>query len=134
MASKKTKLHTVAHKPAATREKGAVKVARHEPARVSGRWLLGALAVAVAGAFLCGWGALCLLFWQGSWQLLYHPAATVTRTPASAGLAFDLIGFAATDEGMTRLNGWWVPASPGARFSRYTVLYLHSQDGNIGDT
>ncbi len=105
-----------------------------EPPQVSGRWLLGAVALAVAGAALCGWCALCLLLWQGSWQLLYHPASAITRTPASAGLAFDSVEFAASDAGVPRLSGWWIPAAPEARFSRYTVLYLHSQNGNLSDT
>jgi len=93
-----------------------------------------AAGLAVAGAAACAWGALCLLFWQGSWQLLYHPVAAVTRTPASAGLAFDAVGFATTEAGEARLRGWWVPAGQEARFGRYTVLYLHGQDGNLGDT
>jgi pimeloyl-ACP methyl ester carboxylesterase len=88
----------------------------------------------VAAAALCGWCALCLLFWQGGWQLLYHPAAAIARTPAEAGMAFDSVGFAATDTGTPRLSGWWIPAANGAAFNRFTVLYLHSQDGNLGDT
>ncbi len=76
---------------------------------------------------------MCLLFWQGSWQLLYHPAAVIARTPASAGLAFDAVDFAATDAGETRLKGWWIPASSGVASGRFTVLYLHGQDGNLGD-
>lgn len=104
------------------------------PPRVSGRWLLGAVALAVAAAALCGWCALCLLFWQGSWQLLYHPASAITRTPASAGLAFDSVGFAATDAGVPRLSGWWIPAAPSAAFGRLTVLYLHGQNGNLSNS
>ncbi len=107
---------------------------RGKPPVVSGRWLLAALCATIAGAAVCCWLALCLLFWQGSWQLLYHPAAAVTRTPASAGLAFDRVAFAATDTGVPRLKGWWIPASPGAARARFTVIYLHGQDGNIGDT
>ena len=84
-------------------------------------------------AAVCAWGALCLLFWQGSWQLLYHPAAAVTHTPASVGLAFEAVGFATTESGQPRLRGWWIPAGPEARFSRYTVLYLDGQDGNMGN-
>ena len=34
---------------------------------------------------------------------------------------------------MPRLTGWWIPAAPDARESRYTFLYLHSQDGDLGD-
>jgi pimeloyl-ACP methyl ester carboxylesterase len=104
------------------------------PPTVSARWLLTAIGVAILAAAACAWGALCLLFWQGSWQLLYHPAAAVTRTPASMGLAFDAVGFAVTEAGEPRLRGWWVPAGPQAGLARFTVLYLHGRDGNLGDT
>jgi pimeloyl-ACP methyl ester carboxylesterase len=110
------------------------KAGRGKPPVVSGRWLLAALCATIAGAAVCCWLALCLLFWQGSWQLLYHPAAAVTRTPASAGLTFSRVAFAATDVGVPRLKGWWIPAAPGAARARFTVIYLHGQDGNIGDT
>jgi hypothetical protein len=99
--------------------------------QVSGRWLLKALAGALAAAVLCVWGVLCLLFWQGSWQLLYHPAPAITRTPASVGLAFDNVGFDTNPSGVSRLSGWWIPAVPD---SRYTVLYLHDRDGNLSNT
>lgn len=101
---------------------------------VSGRWLLTAASLAIAGAGVCAWGALCLLFWQGSWQLLYHPVSAVTRTPASVGLAFDSVGFATTAAGEPRLRGWWIPAATDARYGRFTVLYLHGQTGNLGDS
>lgn len=104
-----------------------------QPAVVSAGWLLWALGAVLAAAILCAWGTLCLLFWQGSWQLLYHPSAAIARTPAAVGLPFDPIGFAPTDAGQPQLAGWWIPAASGARFSRYTVLYLHSQDGNLSD-
>ncbi len=101
---------------------------------ISPRWLITAIGLTFAAAALCAWASLCLLFWQGSWQLLYHPKSTVIRTPASIGLQYDPVGFAATEIGQLRLQGWWIPAAPGARFSHYTVLYLHGQDGNLGDT
>jgi pimeloyl-ACP methyl ester carboxylesterase len=101
------------------------------PPTVSGRWLLMAASIAIVTAGVCAWGTLCLLFWQGSWQLLYHPTAAVTRTPASVGLAFDPVGFAATEAGEPRLKGWWVAGDHG---SRYTAIYLHGADGNLGDT
>lgn len=81
-------------------------------------------------AIACAWLTLCLLYWQGSWQLLYHPKAAITRTPANAGLAFEQVHFAATETGVTQLTGWWLPA-PEARF---TVLYLHGADGNLSET
>ena len=117
-------------------QKKPVSMAEHKPnapATVSGRWLLMAGGISVVGAALCAWGALCLLFWQGSWQLLYHPSATVARTPASVGLAFDPVAFAATEAGVPRLAGWWIPAAADGKYARYTVLYLHGQTGNLGD-
>jgi len=88
-------------------------------------------AAAVVAAALCVWGALCFLFWQGSWQLLYHPKATIAQTPANAGLVFDSIGFATTEAGQPQLHGWWIPGPP---MSRFTAIYLHGANGNIGDT
>jgi hypothetical protein len=141
MASRKKGLEIVSRRPGPGGNKtGAGKRAPagprapSEPARVSGRWLLGAVALTIGAAVFCAWCALCLLFWQGSWQLLYHPAAVVARTPATAGLAFDTVGFAVTDAGTPRLAGWWIPAAPDAPFSRLTVLFLHGQDGNLADT
>jgi len=106
---------------------------RHSPGafpNVSLRWLLSAAAIAILGAIFCAWLTLCLLFWQGSWQLLYHPKSAIARTPAGAGLTFETIHFAATETGTTQLTGWWIPA-PAAR---NTVLYLHGADGNLSDT
>jgi uncharacterized protein len=96
--------------------------------------LLLAVSGTIVSAALCAWGALCLLFWQGGWQLLYHPASHVVRTPAGAGLVFEPLGFDATDEGVPRLAGWWIPAAPDARYSRLTILFLHSQNGNLSDS
>jgi hypothetical protein len=107
---------------------------RSTPPTVSGWWLLSAASIALVAAAACAWLTLCLLFWQGSWQLLYHPTSDVTRTPASVGLPFDAVAFATTEAGVPRLKGWWIPAAPDARYSRFTVLYLHSQNGNLGDT
>ena len=81
-------------------------------------------------ALACAWGTLCALFWQGSWQLLYHPASTVAQTPASANLKFEAIGFATTASGEPQLRGWWIPASSP---SNYTAIYFHGADGNLGD-
>jgi hypothetical protein len=89
------------------------------------------VSIAIVAAAVCAWGALCLLFWQGSWQLLYHPTSAVTRTSASVGLAFDSVGFAATEAGEPQLKGWWIAGNPGART---TAIYLHGSDGNLSDT
>jgi pimeloyl-ACP methyl ester carboxylesterase len=130
----RTKTKSKPHTPNAAARANTNSHARSAPPTVSGRWILGALSAVVAAAAMCVWLVLCLLFWQGSWQLLYHPSATVAKTPASAGLAFDPIGFATTGDGVPQLSGWWIPAASGSRYSRYTVLYFHGQDGNLGDT
>jgi len=104
------------------------------PPTVSGRWLLAAAGLAIVAAAACAWITLCLLFWQGGWQLLYHPASAVSRTPASVGLDFDPVGFATTEAGMTRLKGWWITAARDTPYGRYTVLYLHGQNGNLSNT
>jgi hypothetical protein len=97
---------------------------------ISGRWLLTALAISVPAAAFCTWVVFCLLFWQGSWQLIYHPTSTVTRTPASTGLAYDPVSFATTDTGAPQIQGWWIPATS----AKYTGLYMHDQAGNLGNT
>jgi pimeloyl-ACP methyl ester carboxylesterase len=119
---------------ASSQRKESLRSPSSPPPTVSGRWLLTTVSLSLLGAAACAWGALCLLFWQGSWQLLYHPTSAVTRTPATVGLRFDSVGFAATDAGEPRLEGWWIPAGPEARFSSYTILYFHGQNGNLGDT
>jgi pimeloyl-ACP methyl ester carboxylesterase len=111
------------------------------PPLVPVRWILAGVAGTVLAAVLCAWCTICVLFWQGSWQLLYHPTATVAQTPAGVGLAFEAIRFASDDAGQPRLSGWWIPASHDAnfdaltaRFNRYTVVYLHGRDGNLSNT
>lgn len=121
--------------PPQTRLEQASKDLRHPAGTrptVSARWLVSAAAVSVLAAALCAWGVLCFLFWQGSWQLLYHPASTNSRTPDAAGLDFDPIAFAPDNSGAPQLTGWWIPA-PGAHYARFTVLYLHGQNGNLSD-
>src|SRR5271154_2695056 len=121
-----------AARPASAFEK-AMHEMRHSPSafpNVSARWLLKALAVTLGAIMLLAWLTLCLLYWQGSWQLLYHPKAAITRTPASAGLNYEPVRFATTETGATQLTGWWIPNQD----ARFTVLYLHGADGNLSDT
>jgi pimeloyl-ACP methyl ester carboxylesterase len=111
----------------------AVDDLRHAPKAfpaVSPRWLAAAAAVTFLVALACAWLTLCLLFWQGSWQLLYHPASAITRTPASAGLSYEPIKFVVTETGTTQLTGWWIADTEAKR----TVLLLHGADGNLSDT
>jgi hypothetical protein len=144
MTRKKSKQQTAARRPvpapsakpakaAAPRQRATVQSPRPAPPTISGKWLAWALGGVLAAAVFCAWAVLCLLFWQGSWQLLYHPASKVALTPASVGLPFSPIGFDATPSGASQLAGWWIPAAADAHPSRYTILYLHSQNGNLGD-
>lgn len=100
---------------------------------VSPRWLAGAFVLTIVVAAVCGYGALCLLFYQGQWQLLFHPSRTVAATPASAGLDFSEVRFDVTDTGKAQLDGWWIPAAPDARYAADTVLYLHDARGSLSD-
>jgi uncharacterized protein len=104
-----------------------------EPVMVSARWLAGAIALTLVLAAICGYGALCLLFYQGQWQLLFHPTRAITATPASAGLAWEEVRFDVTDTGRPRLDGWWIPAAQGAPYARATVLYLHDARGSLSN-
>ena len=107
---------------------------RHHPAgaypNVPVTWLIKAVVITLGAIALLCWLTLCLLYWQGSWQLLYHPKAAIMQTPAAAGLSYEPVRFAATETGVTQLTGWWVPADG----SRFVVLYLHGADGNLSDT
>jgi uncharacterized protein len=100
---------------------------------VSPRWLAMAFGLTILLAAICGYGALCLLFYQGQWQLLFHPSRTVAATPASAGLAFSEVHFDVTDAGQAQLDGWWIPAAAGSQYDADTVLYLHDGQGSLSD-
>lgn len=130
--SKSKASHTSRSRPASQpRSARSSSAEQSAPPTVSGRWLLASLAVALFAAVFCAWGALCILFWQGSWQLLYHPTSAVTKTPANVNLPFESIGFATNASGEPQLRGWWIF---GASQRRFTALYLHSQTGNLSDT
>jgi uncharacterized protein len=104
------------------------------PPIVSARWLLAAFALTLLLAALCGYAALGLLFYQGQWQLLFRPSRAITATPATASLPYQEIHFDVTDTGHPRLDAWWIPAPPGARYAADTLLYLHDARGSLSDT
>lgn len=108
----------------------ATRYESRQPATVSAKWLVAAVCAAVSAAAVCAWGVLCLTFWQGSWQLLYHPAAPINRTPAALGLAFENVEFGSDDAGIPQLKGWWIAGPPGGQ---YTALFFHGANGNLGD-
>jgi uncharacterized protein len=130
MPRKKTQVETISRNAQSA-------AARSVPPTVSGRWILAALGVILVVAAVCAWVSLCLLFWQGAWQLLYRPTSAVARTPAAVGLAFNPVGFDVAETGTPRLRGWWIPAAPAGDANTasgpFTVLYLHDRIGNLGD-
>ena len=100
---------------------------------MSARWLLSAVLAVVVVAAVSAYGALCILFYQGQWQLVLHPSKTITATPASRGLKFDEIRFDYTETGAAQLTGWWIPTDAGTRWSQSTLLYLHDGHGSLSD-
>jgi pimeloyl-ACP methyl ester carboxylesterase len=104
------------------------------PQLIDPRWILKALAVVLAVALLLSWGTLCLLWYQGQWQLVLHPSRTVATTPASVGLQFTELHFADDTTGLPQLNGWLISATGSTLTpSAPTALLLHSADGSIAD-
>jgi hypothetical protein len=109
-------------------------------------WLIKALVLTLAASVLCVYATLCLLVYQGAWQLVLHPTRTIDRTPASVGLDYSDIRFGAADTGQPRLTGWWIPAQstppaksqpilqPIPKYAAFTVLYLHDGSGSLSST
>ena len=107
-----------------------------DPAR-----LAAARALSLVAALFCAWLTVCLLFYQGEWQLILRPTQTIDQTPASANLAYEPLRFDASDTGQPRLTAWWLPAAPipqptsqptfqpTPKYAAFTVLYLH--DGSL---
>src|SRR6185312_14418905 len=53
---------------------------------VARRWILGGIGVMMVASLVAIYFAIGLLFWQGQWQLIFHPSHIVTKTPASEGV------------------------------------------------
>ena len=99
------------------------------PEVVNPLWLAKALGLTLLAAVLCAYAAVCLLVYQGGWQLLLRPAHAITTTPTAA---FTPIRFDATETGTPRLAAWWIPAeSPNP--ATPTILYLHDGAGDLSD-
>jgi hypothetical protein len=105
---------------------------------VDPRWLIKALALTLVAALICVYATLCLLVYQGRWQLILQPGHVVDHTPADVGLRYEAVHFGAAETGQPRLTGWWIPAGaePGfqPKYAAFTVLYLHSGSGSLADT
>jgi hypothetical protein len=100
---------------------------------VSHHWILAGIGMMVVASLVAVYFAIALLFWQGQWQLIFHPSHVVNRTPATDGLTFDDVRFDATETGHTRLNGWWIPADNSLPHKQAAILYLHDARGSLSD-
>ena len=100
---------------------------------VSHRWIFAGIGMMVVASLVAVYFAIALLFWQGQWQLIFHPSHAVSQTPASHGVPFEDVRFDATETGHTRLNGWWIPADSSLPPHHAAVLYLHDARGSLTD-
>ena len=94
-------------------------------------WLIKAVALTIVAALLCGYLTLCLLFYQGQWQLVLHPTRTSASAASIAGIPYELIRFAPDESATPQLTGWWIPAAPGSRYAAITILFLPDGNGSL---
>ena len=111
--------------------KASSPLSEDAPEVVDPRWLLKVLGLVIAAAAALAYLSLCLLIYQGSWQLLLHPSPKVGRTPSALSIPFDAVRFDAGATGRPRLSAWWIPASASASA---TLLYLHDGTGSLADS
>jgi pimeloyl-ACP methyl ester carboxylesterase len=104
-----------------------------QPEVVSPAWLIKAILFTVLAALFCGYLTFCLLFYQGQWQLVLHPARTTSSPQSIAGSPYELIHFGPDESATPQLTGWWIPAMPGGRYARTTILFLPGADGSLAD-
>ncbi len=104
------------------------------PEVVDPRWLLKAIGLILLLALVCGYLTLCVLFYQGQWQLVLHPSRSTSAPAAIAGTPIVPIRFGIDESATPQLTGWWLAAAPGSRYATATVLYLPSGDGSLADS
>jgi hypothetical protein len=104
------------------------------PDFVSPIWLLKAIGLTIMAALLCGYLTLCLLFYQGQWQLVLHPTRTSASPASIAGTPYELIRFGPDESATPQLTGWWIPATPGSRYAPITILFLPDGNGSLANS
>jgi len=103
------------------------------PDVVSPIWLIKAICLTIVAALLCGYLTFCLLFYQGQWQLVLHPARTASSPASIAGIPYQLIHFGPDESATPQLTSWWIPSEPGSRYNHITILFLGDGDGALAD-
>ena len=96
-------------------------------------WLLKAIGVVILAALVCGYATLCLLLYQGQWQLLLHPKQTTTHPAELAGTPIEFLRFGPDASGLPQRTAWAIPAAPLARYGNTTVLFLPSGNRSLAD-
>ena len=96
-------------------------------------WLLKAGGIVIAAALVCGYLTLCLLFYQGQWQLVLHPDQTKPAPTDIGETPIESVRFGVDESGSPQMTGWWIPASPSGKLATETLLYLPSGDGSLSD-
>jgi uncharacterized protein len=104
------------------------------PDVVSPIWLVKAIVLTIVAALLCGYLTLCLLFYQGQWQLVLHPTRTSASPASIAGTPYELIRFGPDESATPQLTGWWIPAAPGSRYAPITILFLPDGNGSLANS
>ncbi|WP_353068827.1 alpha/beta fold hydrolase [Tunturibacter empetritectus] len=105
-----------------------------QPEVVSPLWLVKAIALTIIAALGCGYLTLCLLFYQGQWQLVLHPTRTSAAPTSIAGIPYELIRFGPDESAIPQLTGWWIPSSPNVRYAHSTILFLPGADGSLANS
>jgi pimeloyl-ACP methyl ester carboxylesterase len=105
--------------------------AQFEP--VDPAWLLKAIAFTMLAALFCGYLTICLLFYQGQWQLVLHPTRTTTSPQSIAGVPYEIIHFGPDESAIPQLTGWWIPSTSDGRYANATLLFLPDADGSLAD-
>jgi len=121
-------------KPSGRATQQASSPSSNSPEAVDPIWLLKAVGITIVAALICGYLTLCLLFYQGQWQLVLHPSRTTPAPATIAGAPFQTVHFGVDETASPQLTGWLIPAEPAARYAAYTVLYLPSGDGSLADS
>jgi pimeloyl-ACP methyl ester carboxylesterase len=104
------------------------------PDVVSPIWLVRAIVLTIVAALFCGYLTLCLLFYQGQWQLVLHPTRTAASPTSIAGVPYELIRFGPDESATPQLTGWWIPSEPGGRYAHTTILFLADGNGSLRDS
>ena len=101
---------------------------------VSVPWLVKAVGGTLLVALICAYITLCVLFYQGQWQLVLHPSRSSSAPSTIQGAPYERVHFSPDESAVPQLTGWWIPAAPGARYPGITVLYLRGGDGSLADS